>query len=122
MKLGLVAIAFLLSIPVYAETLYQRPPKAVQEILDAPATPALSVSPARTHAILSEPLRYPPIADLAAPVLRLAGVRINPKTNGPHREMYATRLTLKRISDGAGTAITLPAGAKPGNLRWESRR
>ncbi len=118
MKLGYIPIALLLSIPLHSETLYQKPPKAVEDILDAPATPALSVSPDRTHAILSEPLRYPPIADLAAPVLRLAGVRINPKTNGPHREMYATRMTLKRISDGAETVIALPAGAKPGNLRW----
>src|SRR5438309_1814053 len=68
-----------------AEVTYQKPPRAVQEILDAPATPVLSVSPAHTHVILAEPLRYPPIADLAEPMLRLAGIRINPKTNGPHR-------------------------------------
>ena len=28
---------------------------------------------------------HPTIAELAQPMLRLAGARVNPKTNGPHR-------------------------------------
>lgn len=112
----IAAIAIAGNIP--AEVTYQKPPKAVEDVLNAPATPALNISPAHTHVILAEPLRYPPIADLAEPMLRIAGVRINPKTNGPHRFAYYTKLTLKRISDGVETSIAVPAGAKPSNLRW----
>jgi dipeptidyl aminopeptidase/acylaminoacyl peptidase len=113
--------ALLLSVLTFlvpAETLYRKPPKAIQDILDAPVTPAISISPARTHALLAEPLRYPPIADLAEPVLRIGGLRISPKTNGPHSPLYYKKLTLKNVDSGAESVIALPVGSKPGNLRW----
>ncbi len=103
---------------VHAEVTYQKPPRAIEDVLNAPATPSLSISPAKNYVILSEPLRYPPIADLAEPALRIAGLRINPRTNGPHRALYATKLTLKRVSDGVETVVAVPAGAKIGNLHW----
>ena len=34
-------------------------------------------------------------------MLRLAGLRINPRTNGPHRAQLYRALTLKTIADGA---------------------
>ncbi len=118
MKLRCAALASILTFAALAETAYQRPPKAVLDVLNAPGTPILMLSPAKTHAIMAEPLRYPPIADLAQPALRIAGLRIDPKTNGPHRAQYYTRITVKRIADGVETPIALPAGAKPGNLHW----
>ena len=52
---------------------------------------------------------YPTIAELAQPMYRLAGSRVNPKTNGPHRAsglpgtgIYS--ITLKKISDGSRNA------------------
>ena len=57
---------------------YRKPPQAVLDVLNAPATPALSLSPSRAYAIQGSPVRYPPIAELAQPMLRLAGLRINP--------------------------------------------
>src|SRR5687768_10553961 len=87
---------------------YKQPPQAVLDILRAAVTPTASVSPARDSILLSTGLRYPPIADLAQPMLRLAGLRINPNTYGPHRYQYAVALTLKRISDGSEVKIALP--------------
>lgn len=118
MKLQIALIAFTAPWLAHADIAYQKPPEAIQKVLNAPATPALSVSPARTHIVLAEPLRYPPIADLAEPMLRIAGLRINPKTNGPHSPIYYKRLTLKNLATGAETVIALPAGARPGNMRW----
>lgn len=102
----------------WAEERYQKPPQAILDVLNAPVTPQALLSPRRDVLILAESLRYPPIADLAQPMLRLAGLRINPQTNGPHRASYFVRLTLKRISDGAETAVALPPGAKVGSLQW----
>src|SRR6266513_740414 len=76
---------------------YKKPPKEVLDILNAPVTPNISVSPTRDTAILSTGLRYPPLADLSQPMLRLAGRRINPASNSPHRLQYSVALTLKRI-------------------------
>ncbi len=97
---------------------YQAPPKAVTDVLNAPAIPATSISPARDKIALLTPLRYPPIADLSQPMLRLAGTRLNPNTNAPHLQGYAVSMTLKNVSDGKETPVTLPAGAKISGPQW----
>lgn len=88
------------------------------DVLNAPAIPATSISPTRDKIALLTPLRYPPIADLAQPMLRLAGTRVNPNTNAPHLQGYAVSLTLKNVSDGKETPVSLPAGAKISNPSW----
>lgn len=101
---------------------YQRPPKVITDILDAPPTPTLTLSPARTHALLVEPQRYPPIAELAEPMLRLAGLRINPRTNGPHRSVRRAiryvAYTLKRIADGQQWTLALPPNPSLSSPTW----
>ena len=97
---------------------YQKPPKAILDVLDAPATPAASLSPARDYVLLATPRRYPPIADLAQPMLRLAGLRINPATNGPHRASYYVSLELKKLADGADVRVALPPGAHISMPEW----
>ena len=44
-------------------------------------------------------------------MLRLAGVRVNPATNGPHRTTGVFAIVLKRIADGAEVKVTAPADA-----------
>ncbi len=90
---------------------YQKPPKEIEDILNAPATPFTSVSPAKDKIAQYTPLRYPPIAELAQPMLRLAGVRVNPNTNAAHRQLYYTDLTLKNIADGKEMKVALPENA-----------
>jgi dipeptidyl aminopeptidase/acylaminoacyl peptidase len=92
----------------FAQQGYKKPPKEVLDILNAPVTPAASVSPTHDNIILSTGLRYPPLADLAQPMLRLAGRRINPAVNSPHRFQYSVGLTLKRIADGSEVKIEVP--------------
>ena len=97
---------------------YKKPPKEVVDILNAPTTPGASVSPTNDNVILSTALRYPPLADLAQPVLRIAGRRINPASNSPFRFQYSVGLTLKRIADGSEIKIETPPGAKISGLEW----
>ena len=97
---------------------YQKPPKAVLDALNAPATPQLSVSPSKTVALLVEPSHNPPISDLAQPMMRLAGIRLDPKTNGPHAGREVQSLTLMRLPDGAQTKVQTPAGGKLGRPVW----
>src|ERR1051325_5168951 len=103
---------------VSAQDGYKKQPKEVLDIPSPPVTPTGSVSPARDVMLLATGLRYPPLADLAQPMLRLAGLRINPRTNGPHRFSYAVALTLKRIADGTETKLALPPGAKITSIQW----
>lgn len=89
---------------------YQKPPQAVSDILDAPAPPALSVSPTGEHLLLIQSTRYPSIEEVAQPMLRLAGLRINPKTNGPHRPPRVTGLSLMPVTGGDAKPLVLPEG------------
>ena len=65
-------------------TPYQKAPKAIQAVLDAPGTPSLLASPKGDRFLLAEFDRQPSIQDLAQPMARLAGLRFNPRTRGPH--------------------------------------
>jgi dipeptidyl aminopeptidase/acylaminoacyl peptidase len=117
---SLAVLLLVSSFVAVAQQGYKKPPKEVLDILSAPVTPTGSVSPARDAMLLATGLRYPPIADLAQPMLRLAGLRINPATNGPHRYQYSVALTLKRISDGSEVKIALPPGAKISSVEWSA--
>ncbi|MDB5312553.1 MAG: ptpA 2 [Gemmataceae bacterium] len=104
-----LALAALSASQAVGQDGYRKPPKAVLDILDAPPPPAVSVSPTGEYLLLVHTDRYPPIADLAAPTLRLAGLRIDPRTNGPARSPRVTRLTLLSLSGGS-KELELPAG------------
>ncbi len=114
---ALLTIVAFCSISV-AQGSYKKPPANIQEILDAPAILSTSISPTRDKIALLEPLRYPPISELAEPMLRLAGLRINPKANSAHRTPYAVSVKLKNIADGKEMAVALPPGAKIISPEW----
>jgi dipeptidyl aminopeptidase/acylaminoacyl peptidase len=114
---SILVILFIANVS-FAQQGYKKPPKEVLDILNAPVTPAISMSPTRDNAILSTGLRYPPLADLSQPMLRLAGRRINPAANSPHRYQYSVALTLKRLADGSEVKIDVPPGAKISGVEW----
>jgi dipeptidyl aminopeptidase/acylaminoacyl peptidase len=114
---SILVILFIANVS-FAQQGYKKPPKEVLDILNAPVTPAISMSPTRDNAILSTGLRYPPLADLSQPMLRLAGRRINPAANSPHRYQYSVALTLKRLTDGSEVKIDVPPGAKISGVEW----
>ncbi len=84
---------------LYAQTNYQMPPPEVADLVDAPANPGMSLSPDRSTALLLHGRGVPTISDLAQPEYRLAGIRINPRTNGPSRSGYTTRIVIKNLAD-----------------------
>lgn len=115
---ALVFCVGLLVQPAIGQGSYKAPPKVITDVLSAQAPPFTSISPARDKMALLEPLRYPPISELAQPMLRLAGQRVNPNTNGQHRQPYSVSLKLKNIADGREIPVTLPAGAQIIDTQW----
>src|ERR1017187_8284199 len=99
-------------------TPYQKPPQAVLDVLHSPLTPTLAISPSRHFAMQGQPIRYPPIAELAQPMLRIAGMRINPKTNGLHNTTFNSSLSLRKIPEGTEIKVALPPNAKLTLGRW----
>src|SRR5256885_1952669 len=99
--LGAVTLTAVLTLwsvtPAQAQTGYQKPPKEILDVLKAPPTPQIVLSPQGDRLLLLHSDAAPTIADLAQPMLRLAGLRINPATNGPHAPPRLTGMTLVRL-------------------------
>ena len=85
-----VAVSLLATIAVPAEsteptpTGWHSPPEEILEVLHAPRLPWVWTSPSGEHLFLADPVTYPPLAELAAPMHKLAGIRVNPAVNGVH--------------------------------------
>jgi hypothetical protein len=107
------------SLPAQDALPYQKPPAAIEALLDAPVTPVASISPSRTTILIAQPATFPSIADVAQPRYRLAGLRFNPQTNGPSRELYFVHLSLQPVSGGSPREIAgLPATLKASAVMW----
>ena len=67
---------------------YQLPPAEIIQIVDAPVTPVISVSPDRMNILIIQPSPIISIKELSAEELRIGGLRINPLNNGTGRQTY----------------------------------
>lgn len=104
-----VAIIFLArSSP--AQTVYQKPSPEIVNVLLAPAPPMAFVNPQGTEMLLAEPVRYPPISELARPMLRIAGVRMDPANFGQHAPQRFTHLSLVNVANGRSRKISFAYG------------
>ena len=120
MKKQLLTAALLLAAAAQGQDFqYQAPPQAIQDLLLAPPTPRISLaSDGRTLALL-QVQDFPTVAELAQPELRLAGLRFNPRTNGPSRVSYAVGIRLKKLPNGPETDVKgLPAQARISGVSW----
>lgn len=115
---ALTIASFLFLAPAPASEPYRLPPPEIVQILEAPPLPAVSLDPTRSTVLLLHRENLPPIADLAQPMLRLAGSRLNPRTSGPHGVRGNTGFTLKRIADGVETPVSVPRGLDLGGPSW----
>lgn len=116
---GLFSIIFVISAaPLAAQDGYLKPPQVVVDILDAPNLPAVQLSPDRTRMLIIERANLPTIADLAQPMLRLAGSRINPNTFGPHGGARTTGMLIRDLATGRETRVQVPAEAALSNIGW----
>ncbi|MEO0557791.1 MAG: prolyl oligopeptidase family serine peptidase [Bacteroidota bacterium] len=116
-----LALVALIVLPVQAQEdlSYQTPVPELAALVDAPRTPGVSLSPDKaTMAFLERP-GVPPIVELAQPELGLAGIRLNPNTNGPSRASGFTGLSFKAVDGGDERAVTgLPEGARFRSVSW----
>jgi dipeptidyl aminopeptidase/acylaminoacyl peptidase len=87
---------------------YQLPPKDIVDMLDAAPIPGVAASPTGQVVALLERASMPTIAELAQPMHRLAGMRVNPRTNGPHRLQPLKAISLRSVADGTEVKVTLP--------------
>ena len=112
--LGLVFYGSLL-----ADDGYKIPPKAIADLVDAPITPNVRLSPDKKHLLILERASLPSIEELSQPELRLAGLRINPMTNGRSRANSYKGILIQNIKSGKQKKVKgLPKNAKISNVSW----
>jgi dipeptidyl aminopeptidase/acylaminoacyl peptidase len=113
-----LALSLIAAVPP-AHAQYQLPPAPLQAIVDAPRAPALSLSPKRDLAAMIATPALPTIVEVAQPELKLAGLRINPRTYSPSRFSFGTDLSLLDIRTQAEMKITgLPKPLRLADSAW----
>ncbi|RSZ56933.1 S9 family peptidase [Massilia atriviolacea] len=102
-----------------AHSQYQLPPAQLQAIVDAPRAPVLGLSPQRNLATMVDTPALPSIAEVAQPELKLAGLRINPRTYSPSRFSFGTGLKLLDIATQKEIKIMgLPRQLRLADTAW----
>jgi dipeptidyl aminopeptidase/acylaminoacyl peptidase len=100
---------------------YQLPPDEIVRIVDAPATPVISVSPDKSNIVI---IKRPPIitiSELSAEELRIGGLRINPSNSGPSRQTYNKGFKIANIDGTNVRSINgLPSDPNLGYPEWSS--
>ncbi|MEM0519362.1 alpha/beta hydrolase family protein [Aequorivita flava] len=78
---------------------YQKPPKEILELVDAPLAPSVWIDSNGENVVLFYRDAYKSIAELSEPELRLGGLRINPKTNIGSRTRFYNNIKVKKASE-----------------------
>jgi dipeptidyl aminopeptidase/acylaminoacyl peptidase len=113
--------------PVVAPSGYDRPPQSVLDVLHAPSPPQPYVSPPGTAILLVSWIDYPSITQVAEPFLRLAGVRVEPRTRRKHDTpggygvaQCARSFALVDVASSRETPVALPAGGCADGIAWSA--
>ena len=96
---------------------YRLPPQSVVDIINAQPEPSVIISPDGRGMLLIEFDAMPDIADLARPMDRLAGLRIDPHANTTFRSGYRKGLLYQPVG-----AVTDDAGEPPAALRIKTEQ
>jgi dipeptidyl aminopeptidase/acylaminoacyl peptidase len=107
------------------EVKYRLPPPEIRDIVDAPPLPALSFSPHRDKILFLKRRALPPLAELARPEEKLAGLRIDGKCNTRSRMSFYTGIGIHQLMpDGTlGPEKEIhgfPDGTKINFVTWSS--
>ncbi|MEL6863425.1 MAG: prolyl oligopeptidase family serine peptidase [Bacteroidota bacterium] len=98
---------------------YQMPPSVIANLADGPQFPTILLSPNKQWLIKAARPSLPGITDIILDELRLAGIRINPMTNGSSRSQYYSGLSLYNFQQKKELSIEgLPEKARIAHLSW----
>ena len=97
---------------------WKSPEEDILKIVHAPQLPITSISPSKKHMLLSDPIIYPSLSELAGPMLKLAGTRVNPKNNYYHGRHGGKNPRILTINDGDLKKLNLPEDSEVLGTIW----
>lgn len=101
-----------------AESNWKAPPQAVLDVLHAPLLPNVWTSPTAEHMLLGDPVVYPPLSELAGTMHELAGMRVDPSTNGIHGRHGVVSPRLMPVATRTEVPLPLAEGAEVMDVAW----
>lgn len=98
---------------------YKTPPTVVADMLLAKRPASVSIDNSGQWMVLQQTNSYAEMEELAAPELRIAGLRINPANFSPSRMNLVYAIKLKEVQSGKEYSISgLPANLKAQSISW----
>ena len=98
---------------------YQEPSKEILELVNAPLAPSVLMDDNYEMMILLYRNAFKTIQELSEDELRLAGLRISPKTNIGSRTNYYNNVKVRNLKEKNANAVQgLPENARLANFSW----
>lgn len=98
---------------------YQKPSKEILELVDVKLAPYTLIDDARKHMVLLSRDTYKSIEELSIKEMRLAGLRIDPKTNIGSRITYFNDIKIQNVGDTKRKSVKgLPEKPRFANFVW----
>ncbi|MEO0349055.1 MAG: prolyl oligopeptidase family serine peptidase [Cyanobacteria bacterium P01_A01_bin.15] len=97
---------------------WQSPSAEVLEVMHTQEFPRVWTAPTGEYMLLADPVLYPSLAELAAPMHKLAGIRVNPAINAHHGRRGSTSPRLVRLEDRVTIPLDLPTDAEVYGVSW----
>ena len=120
MKRSLLTVSLLSLLCSFLFAQYKLPPKEIVDIIDAPPTPYVSVSPDGRTMLLLESQSHPPVTLLARPIHRIAGLRIDAARHSRQHLSVLTGLQVQSLPNAATKRIALPPNSVIGYPVWSN--
>lgn len=115
----LLAGFFYMSYTGWSQAGYKTPPAVVADMLLAKRPASVSVDNAGQWMVLQQTNGYAEMEELAAPELRIAGLRINPANFSPSRMNVVYAIKLKEVKTGKEYSISgLPEKLSAQSISW----
>lgn len=102
---------------------YQQPNGDILALADARPAPAIRMKHDASKAVLLFRNGYKSIEELSEPEMKLAGIRVNPITNGPSRAVYYIDIHVLDVASGQSQPVLgLPNFPKLSNFVWSNQQ
>ncbi len=104
--------------PIAAQTAYDTPASDIADIVTRAPSPQVSLSPDGKTMLLLEREALPPVSEIAKPMERLAGMRLDVTINDNHNPRNIVGLSIQDIATGGVRKVALPENADIADTGW----
>jgi dipeptidyl aminopeptidase/acylaminoacyl peptidase len=103
---GLLAAALVVPAAAQQDVTFQKPPKEILELVDVDQPPQTMVDRDARYLVFLKRSSFRTLEELAQPELRMAGLRINPRSYDASRGTYFLGIAIQEVASGKPVPVT----------------